>query len=283
MVRKRPRIEPTDDWQELLPLFWWPEQVEYERMRQPVLFGSPVAERAEETGVSERTLQRRIERFEREGMEGLFGAEAAKRRRLPPNIRRLVVVLKAEYPPFKLNEIANVVRACFGRKPDVRSVKRVLDEEALPLKLERNYPRYHEMDPGEGRAAVVELRVDGWSVKAIAGCHRRLPRRPPLDRLPDPRALHGGRSGRSRGQASRKARRREKGDPRGHRGGQEARAEPADRRVPGARRPQAEGLQAEPHHLRQDPRPGQGALRLRQAKERQRVEESHAVRLQPAS
>ena len=169
MVRKRPRIEPTDDWQELLPLFWWPEQVEYERLRQPVLFGSPVAECAEETGVSERTLQRRIERFEREGMEGLFGAEAAKRRRLPPNIRRLVVDLKAEYPPFKLNEIANVVRACFGRKPDVRSVKRVLDEEALPLKLERNYPRYHEMDPGEGRAAVVELRVDGWSAKAIAG------------------------------------------------------------------------------------------------------------------
>jgi len=169
MVRKRPRIEPTDDWQELLPLFWWPEQVEYERLRQPVLFGSPGAECAEETGVSERTLQRRIERFEREGMEGLFGAEAAKRRRLPPNIRRLVVDLKAEYPPFKLNEIANVVRACFGRKPDVRSVKRVLDEEALPLKLERNYPRYHEMAPGEGRAAVVELRVDGWSAKAIAG------------------------------------------------------------------------------------------------------------------
>jgi hypothetical protein len=29
MVRKRPRVEPTDDWQEILPLCWWPEQVEY--------------------------------------------------------------------------------------------------------------------------------------------------------------------------------------------------------------------------------------------------------------
>src|SRR5215210_7995329 len=170
MVRKRPRVEPTDDRQEILPLCWWPEQLEYERIRQPVLFGSPVDERAEETGVSERTLQRRIRSFEKEGMEGLFETEKARRRRLPPNIRRLIVDLKAEYPPFNLNEIANVVRGCFGRRMDVRSVKRVLDDEAIPLKLERNYLPYHEMEaasPGQGRAALVELRVDGWSAKAI--------------------------------------------------------------------------------------------------------------------
>jgi putative transposase len=169
MAAKRPRIEHTEDFQELLPLCWWPEQVEYERIRQPVLFGDPVAEGAEQTGVSESTLRRRIARFEAEGMKGLFAADAARKRKLPPNIRRLIVDLKAEYPPFNLNEIANVVRACFGRKPDVRSVERVLDVEARPLKLGRNYPRYHEMGPGEGRAAVVELRVDGWSAKAIAG------------------------------------------------------------------------------------------------------------------
>jgi transposase len=170
MVRKRPRVEHTEHWQELLPLFWWPEQREYERIRQPVLFGTSAAERAEETGVSERTIQRRIERFGAEGMPGLFTTETAQRRKLPPNVRRLIVDLKAEYPPFNLNEIANVTRACFGRNIDVRSVRRVLDEEPMPLKLARNYPRYHEMkDPGEGRAAIVELRVDGWSAKAIAG------------------------------------------------------------------------------------------------------------------
>jgi transposase len=169
MARKRPRVDPTDDFQEILPLCWWPEQVEYERIRQPVLFGTSVTERAEQTGVSRRTLQRRIARFGEEGMEGLFQTEAAKKQKLPPNIRRFIVDLKAEYPPFNLNEIANVVRACFGRKPDVRSVERVLDGAARPLRLERNYPRYHEMDSGEGRAAVVELRVDGWSAKAIAG------------------------------------------------------------------------------------------------------------------
>jgi len=169
MVRKRPRVDPTDDWQELLPLCWWPEQVEYERIRQPVLFGSSIPERAEETDVSERTLQRRIESFEEYGIQGFLSADTARHRKLTPNVRRLVVDLKAEYPPFNLNEIANIVRACFGRKPDVRSVRRVLDEEALPLKLQRNYPRYHEMDAYERRAAIVELRVDGWSAKAIAG------------------------------------------------------------------------------------------------------------------
>ena len=42
----------------------------------------------------------------------------------------------------------------------------------MPLKLEWTYPCYREMEavsPGEGRAAVVELRVDGWSAKFIAG------------------------------------------------------------------------------------------------------------------
>jgi hypothetical protein len=74
-------------------------------------------------------------------MESLFDAPAAKRRRLPPSVRRLIVDLKAEYPAFNLNEIANVVGAAFGSKPDVRSVGRVLSEEPVPLKIVRNYPR----------------------------------------------------------------------------------------------------------------------------------------------
>jgi transposase InsO family protein len=63
-----------------------------------------------------------------------------------------------------------VVRVAFGRKPDVRSIERVLDEAPVPLKIVRNYPPYHEAaDPQEARAAIVELRLSGWSVKAIAG------------------------------------------------------------------------------------------------------------------
>lgn len=108
-------------------------------------------------------------------MESLFDAPAAKRRRLSPAVRRLIVDLKTEYPRLNLNELANAVRAAFGREPDVRSVKRVLDEKPVPLKIVplkivRNYPPYHaSKDPREGRAAVVALRLDGWSVKAIVG------------------------------------------------------------------------------------------------------------------
>ncbi len=167
---KRGGVEPTHDWQLLLPLFRWPEQERYEEIRPLMLFDASVAERAAEVGTSASTLYRRLDRFAEEGMASLFDGQAAKRRRLPPAVRRLVVDLKAEYPRFNLNEIANVIRAAFGTKPDVRSVGRVLDEEPLPLKIVRNYPPYREIaDPREARAAVVVLRLDGWSVKAIAG------------------------------------------------------------------------------------------------------------------
>jgi DNA invertase Pin-like site-specific DNA recombinase len=64
----------------------------------------------------------------------------------------------------------------------------------VPLKIVRNYPPYHEMeDSRERRAVIVELRLYGWSARAIAGylrahkstVHRALkrlaaPRRGPL-------------------------------------------------------------------------------------------------------
>lgn len=46
---------------------------------------------------------------------------------------------KAEYPAFNLSEIANVVYVRFGRRPDVRSVRRVLEEEPIPLKILKRF------------------------------------------------------------------------------------------------------------------------------------------------
>ncbi len=168
---RRRRVEPTDEWEQIELLCGWPEQRDYELIRPLVLFGAPADKRSQETGVSSgRTLRRRAARFEAEGMESLFGSEAAKRRRLPPGVRRLIVDLKAEYPSFNPNEISRVCYVRFGRRPARKTVKRVLAEEPLPLRFMRRFPPYHEIpELRDGRAAVVALHADGWSVKAISG------------------------------------------------------------------------------------------------------------------
>jgi hypothetical protein len=124
-ARRRRRVGPTDDWGQLELLCLWPEQRDYELIRPLVLFGSPAAERAGETGAaSERTLQCRARRFEAEGVESLFGSDRAGHHQLPPALRRRIVDLKAEYPGFNLNEIANVCYVLFGRRPDHKTVRR---------------------------------------------------------------------------------------------------------------------------------------------------------------
>jgi putative transposase len=168
--RRRRKAEHTEVWERLLPLFEWPEQERYETIRPLVLFGDSVAERAREVGASERTLYRRVDRFRAEGMESLFDTQTAKLRELPPAIRRLIVDLKAEYPAFNLNEIANIVYVRFGRRPDYRTVGRVLREEPWPLKMWRRFDPYHRIEePRERRTAIVRLHSEGWTVKAIAG------------------------------------------------------------------------------------------------------------------
>ncbi len=168
--RKRRCVESAEDWEQLELLCRWPEQKRYEEIRPLVLFGDPVSERAQATGASERTLYRRVERFEREGVESLFDAETAKRRALPPAIRRLIVDLKAEHPALNNSEIANIVYVRVGRRPDPRTVRRELAEEPLPLRMVRRFAPYHETPEGrERRTAVVRLHAEGWTAKAIAG------------------------------------------------------------------------------------------------------------------
>ncbi len=167
--RKRRRVDPTDDWEQLELLCVWDEQSEYERIRPLVLFGNPVPERSAQTGTSERTLYRKIAAFREEGMQSLFSTPKAKRRVLPPVIRRKIVDLKAEHPPLNLEEIANVCAALFGRRPDGHTVKAVLEESAIPRKLVRRFPPYREIsDAAERREAVVTLHEEGWSDKSIA-------------------------------------------------------------------------------------------------------------------
>ena len=169
----RPRRDPTDDWVQIRLLAASPEQETYELLRPVVLFGQPPAARARDTGVPERTLRRKVARFDAHGMRSLFELDpppATDRRRLPPAVRRTILELKAEYPAFGLREIARICRERFERPVSHHAVERVLAHESLPIVPPRRFRRYHEIaDPIARRRAVVTLLLDGWSVKAIAG------------------------------------------------------------------------------------------------------------------
>jgi len=66
-------------------------------------------------------------------------------------------------------EISTVCYVRFGRRPDYRTVERVLSEEPMPLRIMRRFPPYREIEePRERRMAVVRLHAEGWNVKSIA-------------------------------------------------------------------------------------------------------------------
>ena len=93
--KRRRRIDHTEDWSQLVLRLDWPEQVEYEKIRDAVVFGDPATECAEKTGTPARTLRRRVDDFDAYGMEGLIPLEPARGRRITPAMRLRIVELKA--------------------------------------------------------------------------------------------------------------------------------------------------------------------------------------------
>ena len=169
-AKKRRRVEHTEDWNQLELLLDWPEQVEYEKIRDAVVFGDPVSLCAERTATPERTLYRRVESFDAYGMERLLPLEGIRGRRISLAMRLRIVELKAEYPPFSLGEIARICYAVFGKGPSKTTVGRIIEEGPTPLLPPRRYPAYHQMPAGsERRRAIVALHAEGWTAKAIAG------------------------------------------------------------------------------------------------------------------
>ncbi len=154
----RQRREPTDDWQQLCLLARFPEQLTDELIRPVVLFGSSPAERARQTGAPQRTLYRQVARFETDGMASLFPAAPPEpRHTLPAEIRQAIRELKAEYPPFRPNELATIGAARFGRRPP-----------PSPLTPSPRYPRTTRSPRGAPSSVAAEL----------TSRHRRLLRRP---------------------------------------------------------------------------------------------------------
>lgn len=172
-ARKRPRRERTHDWQEIQQQTLWPEQQLYEKIRPLVLFGETAAERAKETGASERTLHYQAKQFEQQGMASLFPKERTPSpeagRSLPPEMRQLIVDLKAEHPGFRPHELATICFLRFERRPSDHTVKRVLADGPKPTVTERRYPPYAQIaDPYQRRRAIVDLHAEGWSHTAIS-------------------------------------------------------------------------------------------------------------------
>lgn len=106
--------EPTHDWQELRPKLVDPAQVTYEIIR-PVLLGwETPKQRAQETGMPERTIYYKSTLFDQAGMASLLPPEPPPavpqfdKRSLPPPMQQAIVDLKAEYPAFTLHEIATI-------------------------------------------------------------------------------------------------------------------------------------------------------------------------------
>jgi transposase len=167
---KRQRVAPTDTWEQLEIRFTDPTQRTYELIRPVVLFGQSPSERAQETTTSERTLYRHLERFAVHGMSGLDPERpVAPSNTLPPGLRHLIVELKAEHPPLRINEIMTICYVRTGRRPDAKTVKRVLTDTPLPFRATRRYLPYHEIaEPAERRKAVIRLHAEGWTNTAIA-------------------------------------------------------------------------------------------------------------------
>jgi transposase InsO family protein len=171
---KRERRERTDNYHLLQQWCRTPEQRLYEGIRPVVLYGIPPAERAQETGLAERSLGRAADAFDTHGMISLFRPTKAQRedhhRSLPVAMRQLIVDLKAEYADFTDGEIAAICAIQFaGRRPSHHTVKAVLADGPPPSRTSRQFPSYEEIGtPEERRQAVIRLHAQGWSISTIA-------------------------------------------------------------------------------------------------------------------
>ncbi len=174
---KRPRIARTDDWQTIKQRSLWPEQVTYEMIRPVVLFSETPAERAKETGEARRSLYRRVEQFEEQGIMGLLKPTQKQtedtHRSLPTAMRQAIADLKAEFPFLHLREIATVCYIRFGRRPSHHTIQAVLAQSPPSIRTHRRYPPWAEIDdPAERRLAVVRLHADGLHISSIARYRR---------------------------------------------------------------------------------------------------------------
>ncbi len=122
----------------------------------------------------------KADQFDQQGMASLFHKDSTpspdKARALPPDMRQLIVDLKAEHPGFRPHEIATICFLRFGRKPSDHTVQQVLADGPKPSITMRRYLPYAQIaDPYQRRRAIVDLHAEGWSITTISA-YLRTPR-----------------------------------------------------------------------------------------------------------
>ena len=261
--RKRRRLTPTEDWQQLELLCQFADQRRYELVRPVVLFGQPPAERARQTGVPERTISRTASLFEAAGLPGLAPA-LPKRRGRPPatDLRTAIAALKAEYPAFKPYQIGTICYVRFGRRPSAATIARAL-AETPPAPTARRFPSYLEIpEARQRRLAVIRLHAEGWTPSCIAG-YLQVSRETVYAVLRRWREeCFAGLADWVGGQAAHAPPSGAQGGPPGDRRGPAAPGESRIGRVPDACRSPATGHRTQPAHLRPDSGGQSSPLRL---------------------
>ena len=171
---KRVRRKHTEEWASIKQWTLWPEQELYEQIRPIVLFGQTPGERAKEINAAQRTLSRKADEFEQDGMQSLFssgeqGGERETSKTLPAEIRQLILDLHADLPTMSWREIAEICFIRYDRKPSHHSIKHIATAGPPPSLATRRYQPWHLIaDPAERKLAVVRLHSEGWSVTSIA-------------------------------------------------------------------------------------------------------------------
>ena len=107
-------------------------------------FGQSPAERATETGLSERTVFRQVAQLGQLGMASFVSApKPEKHRLLPTEVRQALLDAKREHPPLNIHELTTICWARYGHRPSAHTVKRILAEQPPPPRTHRRFRPYH--------------------------------------------------------------------------------------------------------------------------------------------
>ncbi len=93
---------------------------------------------------------------------------------LPPEMRQLIVDLKAEHPGFRPHELARICFLHFGRKPSDHTIKRILADGVTPTVTARRYlpTRRLPIPTSGGEPLSVFMRRAGQTRRSAPICKR---------------------------------------------------------------------------------------------------------------